>query len=109
MARQTQVFLIGQGWLAPDGVLHECEDYNHSTTAVALGHTYSELEWLGWIHVGVIDQVYIESGRPTQAQVDTLYDILYSEALNDRPRLKSLIERFLQLGADDAYPTNCYE
>lgn len=39
------------GWLDREGNHYSCKRYNHSETAVQLGHTETELDNRGWIKI----------------------------------------------------------
>jgi hypothetical protein len=70
--------LIRNGWLSPDGQLHEIEDdFTHTDYAYqALGLVCPEDQ--GWLHISHNAMRYVTGGFPvriTQAQMDTLWDM----------------------------------
>jgi hypothetical protein len=79
------------GWLAPDGRLYPCLRHGHGRFAAVLAHAlgvtqpasldaWRRLERAGWAHLG--DGGSLEcSGELTQAQLDTLGDLLADERL----------------------------
>lgn len=80
------------GWLAPDGRLYICERYMHGRFAAVLAHVHNitgsarleSWQWLeraGWAHLSDIGTLRCTYRLLTQAQLDTLGDLLADERL----------------------------
>jgi hypothetical protein len=82
------------GWINRQGYLYGCSDWEHSDLAYDLGYSYSQLDDEGWIHVGVVDGVFIYRGEPTQAQLNTLWNIFED---TDSEELRNYIQEFFRL------------
>ena len=73
--------LVRNGWLSPDGTLHQVEDdFGHTEYAYqAMGMTRPED--MGWLHISHNAVRYVQGAfgvRITQAQLDTLWDMYMS-------------------------------
>ena len=71
------------GWIATDGSFYVCGFGGHDYCAEQLGSTVYRLEEQGWCHIssGVVVNYRF---RPTQAQLDTLFDIMMLDPKSSR-------------------------
>lgn len=88
------------GWIDRKGTLHPCDDFQHSTCLEELENNGNNVT--GWVHVGTIADVYIyspglTSPKPTQSQIDKLFDIACDTTSE---YLKHTIYRWLAVHTD---------
>ena len=83
--KKSKPFISG-GWISPDGDFYPCKYFEHDSLATALSHIYYpestshgvySLDTKGWIHLSA--EGYPLGNKPTQKQLDILFDIANSD------------------------------
>jgi len=107
---------VSAGWLAPDGKFYPCRYMEHLSEAYRLALVYynsdngeKTLEEKGWAKIhddGIIflliyNRSFGKDGKYTQAQINTLGDLLVLAKQEDDERYAKNIKRELEIIADE--------
>lgn len=85
-----------EAWVAPDGRFHPVLICGHYDAAIKLGDATGGdiLELRGWAHISAGTIQMAASKRLTQAQMDTLFDLLLAYRAAEYPYLYTFEEEY---------------